>query len=241
MSEIIPSRLKKTVTLREIHWPAVAAVLVENLKMPAPAAEKILESFIRKLTEPFEIHWFVNPIMSTQENSVAAAICETVGADIVVVQIRRTMKLMGLRFVYQTAVDLEPSFRRGDAALGAGRASPVVRLSAGRFVWRLDNCDKTLFASILFSIAAGAAYAILYGLLLYGVSVVALFLVEPGAMTKLATTKLHIGAALLGTLVAGAAVFGKAVKNAVGVIRGRLAHRSKSPPAELPNFDRHAA
>lgn len=241
MGEQTFNRIKKTADFKEIHWPSVASVLVANLKLPECGASKTLRQFLEKLREPFEIHWFVNPIMSTEENACAAAICQTIGADSAVVQIKRTIRIAGLRFAYQADVEFEPSFRRGEASSGAGRARPVVSLGIGGWTWRLDHCDKVLFAGLSSSLAAGFAYAVLYGMVLYGVAVLSIFLVEPGEMTKIAVSKLHIGLALLGTLVGAAAIFGAAVKNiyraAAAIILGKR-NKSKNAPRDL---DRAAA
>lgn len=230
MNTAIPVRLKKSIQFSEIHWPSVEQILVQHFKLTDLESASLIKRFTHRMRQPFGLHWFINENLSPADNTVAAAICESVGADGITISVNRSINLLALRFNYHSNFEFLPSFKRGGEDKQLGYCKPSVTIALARFERVLNTTKQIMLAGSLISAVGAIMYAIAFGMLLYGISVACLFFAEPGEMTVVALSKGHIGLALLCTLIGIAGIFGRAIKNIAGLAMNLFRTKASAKP-----------
>ena len=211
--------IRHALPIEHVNWAAVLDLMVRRFKIPFVAADKQLNDFLKRFCRPLNLAWFLDSALSEDDNLLMQLVGECHGADIVTLVFERRIRLGPGCIAYRHAYEFEPRFGRAQAT---GTVRPRVELRIlGRQV-TLASARAVALCQLLVSLLGVVFYVVVVGLLLYGLSVLMLFLREPMDVTRAATSRASIGTALLCVLVAVAALTGRAVRNIAGEIRRRL-------------------
>jgi hypothetical protein len=209
-------RIQQQIDFHEVNWKAVREILVVRFRFSEAEAGKEIKLFVRHFLTPFNLFWFIHPELKGPSDRICAAICAAHGSDSVILTRNRKLLplLSGLGLEYDQRVIFSPGFR-GRTGESAGRCEPRIDLGIyGRKI-TLTSTWQVIALQIAAAGAAIAGYVLIMFALLYSFSVLFMFIKAPGAVTAVATQKLHVWLALLCLLCGIAALSGRLISKAI--------------------------
>ncbi len=212
--------------LGAVAWAAVLRILCDNFKLSYEQASRLIRNFHKHFRSVLSLRWLVFSELSVDEGRLLAAICEVHGADAVRIWLSRGLLGSHSRIKLRQQIDFFPAFRTNQQAAKGGYL--LARYVISFFGRELVICKvwQALLVHVLFVLFAIVSYVLLVGCLLYGLSVLLLFIMEPAFVTLAATNRAPLGLALLCMLVGLAGIFGKAVHNLLIVAKGGLRRKN---------------
>lgn len=210
-----------------MRWSKVLDLLVSKFSLSFNDTDQMMRDFFARYRKPFNLYWYLNRRLSAPDNMILSAICNYHGADIVELIRNKSIRLGPLLIAYRQKILFEPNLRgaRGDSQ--PGTCTPSIEVDLLGFKWALETTRSLLTFQAILTVLAIIAYVVGMGLILYGFSVLFLFLQMPIETTAAATTDAPIGLALLCVLVGLAGFFGKAVSNLFNLTYERIKRNRK--------------
>lgn len=203
-------KITQTLPMETVQWPAVLELLHRTFKYSFNDAMEHVRSFTRRVRRPLSASWFLRRELTDQENAIIASICVISGGDSVRLSTGCARKMGFISLQYRFTVTCTPALVREQSH---GSAIPQIALSvAGRELY-LTKLWQVLLTQVALFVLGSLLYALLAGLLLYGVAVLVLFIETPALSTIAATRAPSIGIALVCVLAGLAGIFGRAIRN----------------------------
>ena len=206
--------------LEALDWGAVHRSLVEDGKVSEARSRRLIREFIAKLRIPVHAHWLRGRGLSPDEGRVLRALCEIMSADTLTIHSVSNTSALTLGSRCEAEISFSPFSTPGEGAFGRVGAIYAVSMPGVHVV--IDTFPRALAFYSIVLLAGVVFYAVVFGMLLYSLSVFLLFLADPALMTVAATNHPSLGLALLCFLVALAGLSGKAVRNITRLLRQKL-------------------
>lgn len=212
-------RIRRVIDGDAVNWIHVLDALVKNFSLSFRQADKLVRQFRRKFFSPLNIEWFLGSKLSNSENIVSASICETLGADQVVLTFNKAYTFAACHFKFEQLIELTPDMHRDLSHTMNGHKKALMAVII--FGRRIEITSLLRLILIQSGIIVGAilSYVVLMLMLLYTISVILLFVMDPVEITNVAVNHGSFGLALLSFFVLAAAVCGRAIKNVLRLVR----------------------
>lgn len=214
-------RITVSIRFEDVEWARVLDILVGRSKRSFLVADRALHDFFKRFFRLLNLEWFRNRPLSSNDNTIATALCELHSADTVVIRHSRPVRVGPLQFDYTFGLALTPQLgRQARGGLGAS-AGRIELCGFGRRVV-LERTSQIVVAQGCVAVGGVVCYVLLATCLLYGMSVLWQFHRSPVETLIAATTRLDIGVALLAVAIGIAGLFGRIFRNLYNLSRDLL-------------------
>lgn len=214
-------KIKQSVDFKDVRWAKVLDLLTTKFHLSFFEADSALKDFLKRFSRPFNLFWFLNPSLTVMDNKIIAALCESLGADSIMLRREYAFRAGMVRMDYRQRIEFEPVLKVAEGGK-TGSCLPFIELTVLGRIFLLYSVREVLFVQLLITLMAICFYVVVVGLLLYGLAILVVFLSVPGETTALATRHAPFGLALLCALVGIAAICGRAVLNLAQLLKKRL-------------------
>ena len=204
----VPIKVRIGVSLDKIEWTRVRYALTHQFRMTRDGADVALRSFRRRSQSIANWCWF-RLQLTRVDNSIAAAIADVHGGDLVTVQHQSGAAIGPIRLNILQQITLKPSFKRD----GNGACEIEVGIEWLGRVWHLRSKRDAILFYCISALGLVGMYVLAAALILYGAAVFLLFLADPEIVMGSVGGNLTIFLGLFGFLTGVAAITGKAVRN----------------------------
>lgn len=219
--------LKKNIDISELDWKRSISIL-QRSKRPHPqfsssrlqkASGLSLRIATRNMRDslkgPLSLRWYRSLKLSVLEGELSKALCETQGADELVISSRHPVWILGASLVQE--LHLTP-FARGDDAGRVRNFKIFFEFKDGRPSIFL-GWPAVMALNILLILLGVVFVVVSLGLLFWGTAVLIVFLRSPLGMTSSALNRIDLWIALLCVLSGISSIIGSLLRRIHGKIR----------------------
>ncbi len=203
-------RIRKSLSFSDINWSSVEQILLNRFHYTAGQIRRLRHTFARRFTLPVLPGDFVARTLSSDAECVVAAICQTVGADVIELKRIKKLSLFVGNVSFLQSIHFFPNLSLAEnQSPGFYRVKYQVDLF--NRVLLIDNFKRALIGNLVLFIFSSALYASL----IYPLAVLLYFFTNPATVILAATHNLSIGLSLIASLVVIASLLGKLSRAAI--------------------------
>lgn len=203
--------IRTSLPLTSIDWGRVCRVMCQHRGYTSEGAEQASGEFRGRFGAVLNPYLFTSRSLSTNENDVAAALCEVSGSDGIELTTSREILSHPFRVTIAQTSRFDPKLN----ATARGSFSSQVDVGIGGRSFTLRSFWGVLLVDLLAVLFTALSYVAVLGVMLYGMAVFLVLLEIPDLVAKAALNKWSVGLGLLSFLVAMAAISGRALRNLI--------------------------
>lgn len=171
-------RLSKTIELNELNWTGSENALTERYGLRARDAKRICKRFQKRLRRSFELSWFDRK-PGRADSRMIELLCELNSCDELHIRHRYSQLLSLLPVSGENRICLSlPASGKSPSCSAEYSVSVLGRK------FEVHRLGQLILAHAVVFLLAVLAYILIAGVLLYGLSVLAVLLMHPNEMTQ---------------------------------------------------------
>ncbi len=215
-------RLRARLAFDEINWALALSILVSRFEIPFDQASQMLKSLRLEIFRPLSLYWFMRSTLNSSARMVMLAVCQAHGIDQLTIDTKRALRFGIFNIDYTQVISFAPHFDSQEGLRTTEVFGVTQTLCAFGLKLGIRTRHRLVLVQTILAALAAIAFSAFAGLLLYGVSVLLVFVMSPATVTIAATRSAPLGIALVCSLIGIAGIFGRAFANLAGEARVRL-------------------